>query len=128
MCGFLPRIKRKGRIVAECVRLESGYTERYREFESRPFRFVRGESCSLRTSASSVQAIMWYLYILLCDGKTFYVGITNNFKERLKFHKSKKAFFTKKFSDIKMVYTEMFSNKTEAARREKQLKGWSRIK
>jgi putative endonuclease len=71
---------------------------------------------------------MWYIYILLCDQKTFYVGITNNIFERLSEHKNKKSLYTKKFSDIKLVYQEEFRNKTEAARREKQLKGWSRKK
>ena len=31
---------RKGRIEAYCARLESGYTARYRGFESHPFRTV----------------------------------------------------------------------------------------
>ncbi len=71
---------------------------------------------------------MWYVYILNCDQKTFYVGITNNLEFRLTEHKNKKPFFTKKFSNIKLVCTEQFNTKTEAARREKQLKGWSRAK
>jgi len=71
---------------------------------------------------------MWYLYILLCDKKTFYVGITNNLKSRLEKHKNKKSFFTKKFSNLETVYQETFQNKTEVAKREKQLKGWSRKK
>ncbi len=71
---------------------------------------------------------MWYVYILICDKKTFYIGITNDLKFRLAEHKNKKSFFTKKFSNINLVYTEQFNTKTEAARREKQLKGWSRAK
>jgi len=71
---------------------------------------------------------MWYLYILLCNQKTFYVGITNNLEERLEAHKNKKSIFTKKFSDIRLVHKETLNNKTKAAKREKQLKGWTRIK
>lgn len=71
---------------------------------------------------------MWYTYILLCDQKTFYVGITNNIKKRLSDHRNKKSFFTKKFSDIKLVYSEEFRNKLDAAKRERQFKGWSRKK
>lgn len=71
---------------------------------------------------------MWYVYMLLCDQKTFYVGITDNPGQRLKEHREKKSFFTKKFSDIKFVYCERYPNKTKAAEREKQIKGWGRAK
>jgi len=68
---------------------------------------------------------MWKLYILLCNQKTFYVGITNNLGKRLTEHRSKESFFTKKFSDVRLVYSEDFNSKIQAAHREKQLKGWS---
>ncbi len=71
---------------------------------------------------------MWYVYLLLCDQKIFYVGITNNPKQRLKEHRNKESLFTKQFSDIKFVYCEKYSDKFKAALREKQLKGWSRAK
>ena len=86
------------------------------------------------TSASSVQANFemksnnWYVYLLLCDQKTFYVGITDNIKERFIKHRNKESFFTKKFSDLRLVYCEKYQNKFEAAKREKQLKGWSHAK
>ncbi len=66
--------------------------------------------------------------MLLCDQKTFYVGITTDVKNRLNNHKTKQSFFTKKFSDIQFVYCEKYKNKCEAAKREKQLKGWSHAK
>jgi len=71
---------------------------------------------------------MWYLYILLCDKKTFYVGISNDLENRLKQHRDKQSFFTKKFSELEIIYQEKYENKTEAVKREKQLKGWSRVK
>lgn len=71
---------------------------------------------------------MWYVYMLLCDQKTFYVGITPNIVERINEHKDKKSFFTKKFSDLKLVYSEKYPIKHEAAQREKQIKGWSNAK
>ncbi len=86
------------------------------------------------TSASSVRASnmdipkYWYCYLLLCDQKTFYVGITDHLKNRLNSHKNKESFFTKKFSDLKLVYSEKYILKTDAAKREKQWKGWSRTK
>ncbi len=70
----------------------------------------------------------WYVYLLLCDQKTFYVGISNDVRERLRGHISKQSFFTKKFSEIKLVYCEKHTDRFEAARREKQLKGWTHTK
>jgi len=48
----------------------------------------------------------WFVYMLLCDEKTFYIGITNNVNKRLMEHKNKQSFFTKKFSRLKLVYCE----------------------
>jgi len=71
---------------------------------------------------------MWYVYLLLCDKKTFYVGITTDVKNRLSVHKTKQSFFTKKFSQVNLVYCEKYTTEKNAAKREKQLKGWSRAK
>ena len=71
---------------------------------------------------------MWYVYLLFCDQKTFYVGMTDNLKNRLLEHKNKQSFFTKKFSDLQLVYCEKHPTKYKAAKREKQIKGWSRAK
>jgi len=54
--------------------------------------------------------------------------MTNDLSKRINEHKNKQSFFTKKFSEIKLVYSEKYENKYDAAKREKQLKGWSRIK
>jgi len=75
-----------------------------------------------------MNTIYWYVYLLLCDQKTFYVGITDNIENRTTSHKNRQSFFTKKFSDIELVYYEKYMSKTEAAIREKQLKGWSSAK
>ncbi|OGV93779.1 hypothetical protein A3B57_03875 [Microgenomates group bacterium RIFCSPLOWO2_01_FULL_47_10] len=70
----------------------------------------------------------WLVYILLCDQKTYYVGITNNLDDRIKTHRMKKNIGTKEFSDIRLVYKEVQVNKLSAAKREKQLKGWTKAK
>src|SRR3989344_729753 len=54
--------------------------------------------------------MIWYTYILLCDQKTFYVGMTNDLASRLAEHKNKQSFFTKKFFDIELVYKEEKNN------------------
>ncbi len=40
-------------------------------------------------------------------------------------HKKKYSPYTKKFSDIVLVYSEKFQNSKDAKLRERQLKGWS---
>ena len=64
--------------------------------------------------------------MLLCDLKTFYIGITDNPISRISQHKNKENISTKKFSELKFVYAEKYENKYEAAKREKQLKNWHR--
>jgi putative endonuclease len=54
--------------------------------------------------------------------------MTNNLESRIKQHKSKESFFTKKFSKISPVYCEKYPTKQQASVREKQLKGWGRAK
>ena len=79
-------------------------------------------------SQSNNMAQMWFVYMLLCDQKTFYIGITPDIERRLSEHRSKTSFFTKKFSDLQVVYSEKYPSKHDAAIRERQLKGWSRAK
>jgi len=70
----------------------------------------------------------YFIYILLCNQKTYYVGITDDLERRLKEHKRKKSFYTKQFSDVELVYTEKVKNKITAEKRERQIKGWSNAK
>ena len=70
----------------------------------------------------------YFLYILLCDQKTFYVGVTSNLQKRINDHKSKSSFFTKKFFEIELGHKEEYETLTEVRRREKQIKGWSKAK
>ena len=73
---------------------------------------------------------MYYVYIL--TNKTnhvLYIGITNDLYRRLNQHKSEQiAGFTKKYHVHKLVYFENYSDVNTAIKREKQLKGWSRMK
>ena len=69
---------------------------------------------------------MWYVYMLLCDKKTYYVGTTNNLPERMREHKEGRSFFTKQFSACELVYQEWHPDQKSATKREKQLKALSR--
>lgn len=72
--------------------------------------------------------MQWIMYILLCDEKTFYVGLTSNLEKRLLSHKSGYNTGTKKFSRIKVLYSEKYSDRKSSEKREKQLKGWTHAK
>ncbi len=67
----------------------------------------------------------WFVYILLCDQKTFYIGITQSLRKRIWEHVSGYSPTTKKFSVIELVYGEKYKTRAEAERREVQLKDWS---
>lgn len=67
----------------------------------------------------------WFVYILFCDQKIYYVGSTNNVHRRLSEHQNKQSDYTHKFSDIKLLYSEKLESKEKALARERQIKGWS---
>jgi putative endonuclease len=72
---------------------------------------------------------MWYVYILLCSDTSFYTGISNNPQKRFLEHKNGKGGkYTRSHKPVKIVYTEVFSTKSEALKRELVIKGWSRKK
>lgn len=72
---------------------------------------------------------MYFLYILRGPKNHLYVGITQDISKRIDRHKSGNgAEFTKRNQTYDLVYSENFQTHLEARRREKQIKGWSRVK
>jgi putative endonuclease len=72
---------------------------------------------------------MYKVYILLCADNSFYVGYTNNLHKRLKDHNSKQgSFYLHSKLPVKLVYYENYDTRIEATQRERQLKGWTRVK
>ncbi|KKS44622.1 MAG: Excinuclease ABC C subunit domain protein [candidate division CPR1 bacterium GW2011_GWA2_42_17] len=51
--------------------------------------------------------------------------MTNDLNRRMAEHKNKYSNYTKKFSDVKLVYSEKLNSRQEATSRERQIKGWS---
>lgn len=73
--------------------------------------------------------LMWFVYILLCKDKSLYIGSTNNINGRLKDHlEGKGGRYTRSHKVEKLVYREELSNKSEALKREIQLKRWPKSK
>ncbi len=69
---------------------------------------------------------MWSVYILFNlkrVDKRFYIGLTNDIAARIKKHKNGKVYFTHIDStDWELVYFETYLSKTDAAKREHNLK------
>ena len=71
----------------------------------------------------------YYLYILQCTNGALYTGITNDLERRFKEHFSGKGCkYTIANHPEKVRYTETFNNRSEASKREAQIKKWSRTK
>ena len=73
---------------------------------------------------------MFFVYILECADKSFYVGCTNSIERRLEQHNNSKsgAHYTKIRRPVILKYSENFLTLKEARRRETEIKGWRREK
>jgi putative endonuclease len=69
---------------------------------------------------------MFYCYILYSELlNKYYIGHTgDSLEERLRKHNSKHKGFTGGIGDWQIVYREVFSTKSEAYAKERQIKGW----
>jgi len=71
----------------------------------------------------------WYIYILLCLDTSYYTGMTWQPDTRWTQHLSGLGSkYTKNHPPLKVAYLEEFDNFEEARLREKQIKGWTRVK
>jgi len=65
----------------------------------------------------------FWVYILRTSGNTLYTGQTNNLEKRLIKHKAGKgAKYLRCFDDFKLVYLEKCGSKSEAMKREAEIK------
>lgn len=71
---------------------------------------------------------MWYTYILQSTkDESFYVGITNDLKQRFGLHNQGKVFGSRLRKPYILAYYEAHNNKYDAAAREQFLKtGWGK--
>lgn len=66
----------------------------------------------------------YYVYILLCRGGSYYTGHTQDLKKRLEQHlKGKGSRYTRMKKPERIVYVEWFKTRSEAMKREKEIKG-----
>jgi putative endonuclease len=72
----------------------------------------------------------YYVYILANTFHRLYTGVTNDLMVRVKQHKTaeNQGSFTVRYGIDRLVYFERFQYIQEAIRREKEIKGWLRVK
>lgn len=93
-----------------------------REIGRSRHRFQRG---SAKGGKNHLVCEMFYVYILnSLISKKHYIGSTDDLERRLFEHNSGKVKSTKAYKPWEMIYTESFSNRNEAFKREKQIKSY----
>jgi putative endonuclease len=66
---------------------------------------------------------MWYVYLLLSSkNQSWYIGCTDDLKNRFAKHNSGKSKYTKDFMPWNLLYYEASLDKADAFRRERYLK------
>jgi putative endonuclease len=76
-----------------------------------------------------MRARTFYVYIMAGGFRTLYTGVTNNLERRVFEHKRKVVpGFTSKYNINRLVHFEAFGDIRAAIQREKQIKGWLRMK
>ena len=77
-----------------------------------------------------MQTRHYYIYLLTNqNNRVLYTGVTNDLSRRLHEHRQKLVKgFTAKYNMDKLVFFEVTSDVQAAIAREKQIKGWVRVK
>lgn len=69
----------------------------------------------------------WIVYIIECADSTLYTGITNDLERRLAQHEAGTgARYTRGRGPFELKYTEQCAGRSEASKREIEIKGMSR--
>ena len=70
-----------------------------------------------------------YIYIVKCNDGSLYTGYAKNVEQRVAKHNNGQgAKYTKIRRPVKLVYQETFDNKSDALKREYEIKTYSRAK
>jgi predicted GIY-YIG superfamily endonuclease len=73
--------------------------------------------------------VTYFVYILKCKDGTLYTGIATDVERRLMEHRGKKgARYTRARGAGRIVYKEAAGTRSEALKREAEIKKWSREK
>jgi putative endonuclease len=71
----------------------------------------------------------WFVYIIECEDKSLYTGCTNDLQRRFKQHSTGVGGrYTASHKPVKILFSEERVTRSEALKRELQIKGWSHNK
>jgi putative endonuclease len=71
----------------------------------------------------------YHVYILASASRVLYTGVTNDIQRRVTQHREKQVpGFSARYNVQELVYLEPFGDIRLAIAREKQIKGWLRVK
>ncbi|HXR37659.1 MAG TPA: GIY-YIG nuclease family protein [Terracidiphilus sp.] len=72
---------------------------------------------------------LYFTYIVASRSRTLYIGVTSSLQKRMFEHKRKlHEGFTATYNCNRLVWFESYVDPSNAIAREKQLKGWTRVK
>ena len=72
---------------------------------------------------------MYYIYILRCKDKSLYTGITTDVERRFKEHRAGTGGrYTRSHKPEKIIYREKAETRSDALKREAEIKSWPREK
>ena len=72
---------------------------------------------------------MIFLYIIKCKDNSYYTGITSSIERRILEHNSGiRTSIQKNKRPVELIYLEKYDSRIDAAKREKEIKGWRREK
>jgi len=72
---------------------------------------------------------MYFVYIIECEDGSFYTGSSPNPKKRFRRHREGNGGrYTRSHKPVRLIYTEQLESKSDALRREMQIKSWDRKK
>ena len=92
-------------------------------------RLALNQEIGVRIPAPQQMHMWWFVYILECNDKTLYIGITDDLVRRLRAHKEGKGGrYTRSRGAKRILYQEKYSTRGKALRREAEIKSLPRKK
>jgi putative endonuclease len=81
------------------------------------------EACLTKAGFSLCREMVCFVYIIQSDKDgSYYIGHTSDLEERLERHNEGRSAFTRSKVPWKLIYQEFFTSKSEAMKREKEIK------
>jgi putative endonuclease len=73
--------------------------------------------------------VTYYVYVMASASRVLYTGVTNSIERRVSEHRTGRGDgFSARYRTRELVYVEAFGDVRAAIAREKQVKGWLRVK